>query len=1140
MSRSPHLVLVLLVVAGAGRSGAQDTAVRTAPPLTRTHAQSAGDVLNRRISLRLDNVTVEVALQRIAAAAGVQVAYSKATVPLDNIVSLTLDSTTVGEAMQAVLKGTEAEVTVSRSGWLVIHRRSRVRAALPGSADTIGHATVFVVATDTASKEPLTGVAVTIDGTKIHAVTNGNGLAEIHDVPAGRRVISVRFLGYTPAQRKAVVPDTGYVRVVFAMQMGMAQLQEIVTTATGPQRRYDVANDVTIINADSIVKTQPISSVTQLLEGRVPGLEVQHTSGTPGDPSRLRLRGSSSPLHSNDPIVFVDGIQVYSAQSDSLSGNIATVGNHPTGPNGAAFGAPSPLDQIDPNNIEKIEVFKGPSASSLYGPNAANGVIVITTKKGKPGETTWNVDARHGLSYTPGKFPDALFRWGTSNQGNTVLCPLGVFYCHADSLVRFQALNDPRYSILKTGSTSNLSLGVAGGTAALTYSLTGSTDDETGLVGLPSVEADRFRLVHDGQNPYGWMRRPEQLSRWTASGRLMAHLGSHADASITTSLTKESQQRSDLEQQVPLLMTTYIDPKTKTYWQGSTQSWAQTTVLLPSFYNKVTDDATNALYGATVNWRPFSWLSSNASAGLNVIGRTDNSLIPRGVSTNAFTDTIGTLTTGTINTVVSTVNLGAIARAPLPLGFHFQLAGGANYTRTSLSMLLASGTGLAPGTSSLVGAEHITGATQSGTDVTNLGWYLEPTFMQQRFTINTGVRIDNSSSFGHAAVQPIFPKLGGSWLISEEPFFPFKRVFDVLRIRAAYGQAGVWPGPADKLRLYTSSSPYIGGQFQGSSTILSIGNANLRPERSGEFEAGFDADLFRDVVTVGFSYYDKERFDAIMPVPLPPSVYGENVVQPRNIGDIRNTGFEVNMQATLVRTDAIQASLAASVSRNQNMVTKLAAGVLPFGPPDARVVAGYPLFGRWARPILGYADANHDGIIEANEVILGDSLAYMGHSDPSYEVTVIPNVSLFKGTISVSAMFTYQAGMTQENTLLGSNGQILGQSVFDRGAMDPSAPFGQQAAAAVSNLTDYGQLQTVNLLRLNSMSVTYNASAGLARWLLRSRALSVSLQGTNLGLWTNYRGKDPNVNAFATGNGVKDTGILPLPRIWQIAVHATY
>jgi hypothetical protein len=198
-------------------------------------------------------------------------------------------------------------------------------------------------------------------------------------------------------------------------------------------------------------------------------------------------------------------------------------------------------------------------------------------------------------------------------------------------------------------------------------------------------------------------------------------------------------------------------------------------------------------------------------------------------------------------------------------------------------------------------------------------------------------------------------------------------------------------------------------------------------------------------------------------------------------------------------------------------------------------VAGYPLFGRWAKPILGYADVNQDGVIERNEVQLGDTLVFMGSSEPNYEANLFTTLSLFRGAVTLNAGFSYQNGLTQINQTVGG----AGQAIFSPGLSDPSSSFGEQAAVAVMNETDYGLLQTVNTLRLNSVSVAYNAPPSLAGR-FGAKALSIAVQGTNVGLWTNYAGKDPNVNAFTTGNEVRDTGVLPMPRSWQLTVRATY
>jgi len=1135
MNRMSWLIGGLLsgVVCAANAQAA--SATRQTPSAESSARPDLASPLDRHVTLDLQNVTIAAALDEIARQAHLDLSFNDEVVPSSRKVTIKVTNVTAREALKRVLRGTGTIVHESPNGSVMLAKDGKTaEKAAPNTISAHGTGRVWGKVTDSASTQLIGGAVVSIDASSVTATTNDSGFFLIQ-APEGIHTLVVRHLGYSPIERPVVVPDSGFVRMDVAMHMGMTRMQEVVTTATGPQRRYELANDITILDADSLTRTQPISSVTQLLEGRVPGLTVEHTSGAPGDPSRLRLRGTSSMLKNNDPIVIVDGVRVHYSQSDSTSANLASGRNSAGTFVGQPTGAPSPLDQIDPQAIQTIEVLKGPSAATLYGPDAANGVIVITMKKGQSGPARWSMSATHGLSYMPGNYPDGLYRWGTDLTTQLlVLCPLQSFSCRADSVVSFQALNDPKYTVLHQGNNSSLQLGVSGGSEALTYAVSGSYDNEEGILGLPEVEAQQFEAEH-GTAPDSWMTRPQQLERWTASSRLTAKLGSKADASVTTMLTREKQQRSDLENDLSGLMSTYINAGT--YWQAFSTSIATTNVLLPDFYQKTTDDATNFTNAATINWRPLGWLTTSADVGINVINRQDNVLLPPGLLLGTLLpqDSAGSLHAASGNILVSTVNLRATGTLPMPWGFHLQLSTGANYTRTSETDAGLGVSGLAPGTTSVNGAQQITFASQAITDITSFGWYLEPDFVHDRFTISTGFRVDGSSTFGSNVSVPIFPKVGVSWLLSQEPWFPMKHFFDVLRVRAAYGRAGVWPGPTEKLRLYASSNPWEGSSFVDATQVSTIGNTQLRPERSDETEGGFDADFLDSRLSIGFSGYRKMRYDAIEGVPVAPSIYGLGVTQYENIGTVRNTGIEASLTAQLVRTDPVTWTASVNVTRNHNLVTSLGPGVLPFGPDYARVVAGYPLFGRWARPILGYSDIDGNGIITRNEVQLGDSLVFMGGSDPNYEANLFSTLSLLRGRITVSGSLAYQAGLTQINQTVGSSSAVL----FLAGASNPHAPLAEQAAVAVMNETPYGMMQTVNTLRFNSFSLAYNFSTNAAAH-IGARSLSVALQGTNLGLFTNYKGKDPNVNAYSTGNNTIDTGVLPQPRAWSLAVHATY
>jgi hypothetical protein len=201
------------------------------------------------------------------------------------------------------------------------------------------------------------------------------------------------------------------------------------------------------------------------------------------------------------------------------------------------------------------------------------------------------------------------------------------------------------------------------------------------------------------------------------------------------------------------------------------------------------------------------------------------------------------------------------------------------------------------------------------------------------------------------------------------------------------------------------------------------------------------------------------------------------------------------------------------------------------------VVPEYPLFGYWARPIVGYGDANGDGRLQASEIVLADSAAFLGVPEPKYEAGVHSSLGLFRGALTLDAGLAYQHGLTQQNQVLRQSQALL------RGANDPSAPLDEQAAAIAlsspGNSTEYGLFQTVSIVRFTSLSIAYNLPPAIAGR-LGARAMTIAVQGSNLGLWTSYRGKDPDVNGAGTGNQVTDTGVLPQPRLWQLRVNVSY
>ena len=1062
--------------------------------------------MQRHISIDLRRTPLADALLAVAQGGGVGLVHGDDIASDSALVTVHLVDIELGKAFERVLQGT-GFVAREKAGVVVIIRDPRPRAEV--ESDTVWGG-VWGQVRDSTTGKPLGGVEVSIRALHARFATNDSGYYFIR-APFGAYVVAARIVGFDPVERNFVVRDSSIdnadTRLDFVMRPHAEKMQEVIVTATGTQRRLELPNDITTINADSVMKVAPVHNVTELLEGRVPGLDVQHSSGVPGDPSRLRLRGIGSITRDNAPIVIVDGIRIDDSESRSRNNALSSVrGNQ-------GYLAPSRLDQIDPNSIQSIEVFKGPSAASLYGSDAANGVIVITTKRGRPGPPQWQASVTQGISELPGSYPTNLFRWGHSVAGGgAILCPRTQYECVQDSVVSFQALNDPQLRPFALGRRSDATMSLSGGTQSLTYAFTGSGSQDIGLFQLPGIDLERYQTFQGSPAP-SWMRRPDNLTTFAGASQLTASVGTSATVSLQSTLSSQNQQRSGIEAAIGALEGEFVD-----------RSQLGIQPLIPAAYERARSRSLNFTNALNLSWTPISWLPITATGGVSVDNRNDETLLPHGLGDGP--DSSGHFSVGTSHFVTETIDLGTNIGNRLPWGMRLTTGVGMNLVSSSGTIETASTTFVPVGVED---PRSLGDGTQVTSHVTTIGWRLSPILaITPRLLLSPGFRIDGGSTSGRRATFSGFPKFGASWLVSDEKFFPFKQAFNTLRLRLAYGHAGVQPGLTDRLRLYSFGNvTHISGDTASNGLLLnSLGNTQLRPERARDLEGGFDAEMFDSRITLSYSGYSKLVHDEIVEIPVAPSVNGGGS-RFVNIGEVSDRGAEVGLGFEPLRSPAVTWRVDVTFSTNANKLVRLAEGQPPIDLADGRrIVPGYPLFSQWARPVVGWVDRNTDGIIDSTEVLIGDSATFLEQPQPKYNASVATTVGLFRGRVTLNAGFTYQDGETQFNQ--------GGAQAFLQAANSPKASLATQAAVAAASQTPYGLIQTVNTLRFNSFAVSVAMPARFAA-AFRARAMSLAFLGSNLALHTNYRGIDPNVNAFV-GDGNLDTGVLPQPRTFSLSI----
>ncbi len=1083
-----------------------------------------------RITLNIKNTPRVDAIRSAAKAAGYEVVFSETVVNLKGNVSLRFTKMPLDSAILEILRGTGIGSRVYPDAKsVVITPGDSVKDSNPQQGGRIRGRVV-----DSVTKEGLANVTVMIEGTQLRALTDAQGMYSIASVSAGRVRMAVRQLGYRAIATQFTLGDNQDTTINFQLAASASTLAEVVTTGSGERERVQVGNSIATIKADEVVENNLVKSLTDLLNNRAPGLQVQHMSGTVGTAQRIRIRGISSVSSSNDPIVIIDGVRAssdYAACRQTQS---------------APCEMPSRLDDIDPNNIESIDVLKGPAASTLFGSDAANGVIVIKTKRGRAGPTRWGVRGDYGFINQSKDYPTSVVQMGYDTYYGNGLIPCSLSqqfsgYCvKTDSVLRFNPFTDSRTSPLATGYDRRAGIDVSGGTQTLQYFFSAGIQDALGTAKMPDANIALYERVR-GQKMPRWMERPNSLTNVDGTGRVTGQFNSKSDFSIGSTIIRQSFQNGPNGLVNAVGVSSYNPADTMSPVLG----WATAA-------SQQTQNVARSITNASTTWRPWIWASANIAYGWDESHRNGRALVRRN-DCAPFCPVASTEMQGSINvtqntTTAQSVNMGATFTYRATSDLSFRTSTGGQYVKTIWDEMYTQSSNLPDGRTDIGSALGAKFVTNFGESRATAGAYIEQgaTFRERLFA-NIAARRDVASGMGPDGVAPIYPKFSVSWLASNEDFFPWKDQVS-FRLRGAFGHAGVQPAVTDRLRTYSQSAEFLNpdNTILNVAKINTVGNPDIRPERSAEREGGFELGIWQDRVVLDFTAFRKYTKDALVPRPVPLSI-GLASSRAENIGDVRNTGVEATLTARPLDGPALSWDLGLGYSSVNNKLVTLGPGVTAFYSAqgyspvqgDSRVVPGYPLFGRWSRPVLGYTDANDDGYIDLSEVRVGDTAVYVGPSQPKFNLSIRNSVGFLENRVRLSADMQYVHGFLQLNAYRAQNANTLPVGQLSG---SPLAALAYYAAVGptFAPVTYWGFYETSNVLRLTSLSASYTLTPRMAQ-LVRAQSATVYVLGNNLGLWSNYKGLDPDVNsALPSGNQVYNGNSLPQPKMWTFRVNLTY
>ncbi len=941
--------------------------------------------------------------------------------------------------------------------------------------------------------KPLSGVQVTVPGTGRGALTDEAGAYVVSGVPAGAHAVEAEMLGYADRTKSATVSPGQAVTVDFTLGQQAVALNEIVVTGTpGAVQKKTLGNTVTTVNAAEVVQKTGNTNVVEVLAAKTPGLVISGGSGTAGTAQNIKIRGVTSLAAGNQPVVYVDGVKVTSGSLGNFSPNCCA--------DTRSAQSTDALGGVDPNDVQSIEVIKGPAAATLYGADAAAGVIQIITKKGTPGQQKlqWNARVQMGSN-----------AWGVEQPVNYTLCTAakvanakawpGCAGKAVNSVISQDVLTADPHEI-RSGAVRNYSLGVKGGGDNYSFYIAGDLDNDQGVL-FNNYDNRRSIRSNFAFNP-------------------MAKL----DFTVNFGY---SQQHVALPQNdnsaLGLMFNTML------YSPGAANPWGNT--LQPDTINLYDNQTTSnqLILGSTVNYRPFSWFRNRLTVGYNSqVSEADLFFPPGRVSYRLGADTTGYVAQQIPRWANYTFDYAGTMSGALRPNVSSDFSFGAQFLASRYSYLFADGLGLSSAFTRLVSNAAKTTGAQSFSESNTLGFFgQEQVGIASRLFLTAGVRMDNSSVFGTDVKRIFYPKLSASYVISDEPWFHLTGV-DNLRLRAAWGQAGKAPAPYTATRTYTSAPTTLGSTSVAGVVAGAYGNTSLEPERGTEVEAGLDAGFLRGRAGLEFTYYNKHMTNGLISVPVPPSS-GFSGSYYENLLNMTNHGIEASLTASPIQTRNVSWDARLNLATNANKLNSFGTAQKPYFvgyyKPVQGVVPGYPVYGFWNREPR--RDASGNLVIVNGVAQYGDS-AYVGPSMPTREIGFSNTITLFRN-LSLYGLLDYKGGFYQFD--VRDWRRALKGVTAEMATATPDPTYAALVSSYFSSGITTPWIQPGDFLKLRDLSATYTFPRSLSQK-LHSDHTSFTLAAHNVGiLWTRYKGLDPEANFNGADDFYRvDAWTMPMQR----------
>ncbi|MCX6213082.1 TonB-dependent receptor [Spirosoma sp.] len=1084
----------------------------------------AQDVLNRHLTLKVSHTELKQVLRQIEAQTNVKFAFSRNTIKADRPVSLDVTKMPLEQVLKQLLTPLDISYRVVSERILLTNS---VTSAESSTKTNLGFSSTVVKAVSSApvaetrltgvvrdeqNNEPLPGVSIVAKGTNRGTTTDANGRYQL-TVPDETTVLVFSFVGYTSKE----VPISSRTTVDISLVPDDQTLNEVVVVGYGTVKKSDLTGSVSSVTADQIKKTVN-TSLDQALAGRAAGVQVTQASGQPGGAISIRIRGGNSVNGGNEPLYVIDGFPVYSDNSTATSG-----ANR--GP------ATNALASINPNDIESMEILKDASATAIYGTRGANGVVIITTKRGKSGQNNIDFETYYGVQEPRRLIPmmnakeyATMVNEARTNDG---LAP----YYTADQLAGFGEGTNWQKEIFRTAPIQNYQLTFSGGNAKTRYAISTSYFGQQGTiihsnfnristrVNLDHSFTDRFRIGNS--LTVSRTKADIVVTDTDGGGNTGVVLGAllfqptlpvrNADGTFVN--------RSDLGE--------YGNPV--------------------AYANEITNKSTTfrALGNIFAEYDILKDLTARVSFGADVLMNKGDFYIP---STNFYG-----LSTKGLGTAASVLNTTWLNENTLSYRHSFANKNSVNAV-VGFTMQGSQAESVRASSQNfpndILGPYNLgSGATINFPNTTNNSWGLLSYLgrinynIADKYLLTFTGRADGSSRFGLGNKYAFFPSGAIAWRVANESFMRDQAVVSDLKLRASVGVTGNQEiGQFQSLATLTNATYVLGEAVAIGYTPARFANPNLRWEKTTQFDAGLDASFLKGRLNLTLDAYYKRTNDLLLAVTVPWTSGFSTSLQ--NIGSAENKGLELAINSVNT-TGAFKWTSAFNIAFNRNKILDLGqitqffsggdSGHLKITNPSL-VKVGEPIgrfYGYIADGVFRsteevsksaqksakpgdrrYVDLNGDGVINASD------RTYIGNAQPKF-IGGLTNTFAYKGfELTVFMQYSYGNDIFNYNKIeleLPAGIQNLRKDVVDRWSL--TNPNGQYPRATTNRTIEFSSqyIEDGSYLRARNVSLAYQIpSAFLKR--LRIRTARVNLSSQNLFTITNYTGYDPEVSRYGQTN----------------------